>query len=228
MHSPPGLDAAVLWASLCSVRPPHGGRVNIVVTVGRGARKPSRAAHTAQKPTPTRRRVRRAARPPEHLRDDDGFSPSHCFSFSIFLSRSFSPNRTLAHSSLYNLSPFFTAPSGMCAVTAAAELVCSCLCIILYIIIMCIHCIFRSSAQHAFVVKQVASRGATQKQRTVDVHINSVRTAISRRDRERTHIICGSGKTLSSFSFIWPGQLCREKNSDKFIGPYGRANRFRL
>lgn len=137
--------------------PPHGGRVNIVVTVRRGARKTlTRRAHTKQ-PLPAAfvgPPVRRNICATTTTTNSSFYSPSLSFSLSTPLSVSlFRPAaRYVFH---HVLRP-------VCVPYNRRRRVRSCSCFVL-----CIHCIFRASAQHAFG-KQVASCGAPQKHGTRD------------------------------------------------------------
>jgi len=108
-----GRRGAVLWVSLSAVTAARGP--GEYCRHGRSGRPKNPHAPRTHKTTPTRR-FRRAARPSEHLRDDED---ELLFLFSLSLSLSLSNSLSLY---LYAaLSTFFTPPSGMCAVTAATE-----------------------------------------------------------------------------------------------------------
>jgi len=139
----------------CPPSPLHAGRVNIVVTVGRGARKTlTRRAHTKQ-PLPA------AFDGPPVRRNICATTTTTNSSFSSrSLSLSLSLTLFLSTSMQLSLCAFHSSVRYVCRNRRHRVWSCSCF-------ILCIHCIFRASAQHAFG-KQVASCGVPQKHRTRD------------------------------------------------------------
>lgn len=152
----------MLWVSLSAVTAARGP--GEYCRHGRSGRPKNPHAPRTHKTTPTHR-LRRAARPSEHLRNDD-----ELLFLTLFLSLSSSPH--VFHSSFVRY---------VCRVTAATEYMKLQLFRIMYII----HCVFRASALHAFG-KQVASCGAPQKHGTRDPtenHRESRASRIGRRKR---------------------------------------------